>query len=153
MKGMMLCKYIHRIVVIIAYFFMSGCNSYVDNQARLNLPIETKACVIIPGVGCDGCIAAGLDFIAKNKQVFENGQNECVVVFTAILSKKMLIRKLKEYEIENINMIIDKENSFLVDGYEQYPILCLIGEDDKQEMVVQTPDNPDALNRIFEILK
>ena len=148
----MLSNYLQVMIIGIVTVFLYGCNSDVDNHATLNLPVETKACIIIPGVGCDGCIAAGLDFIVRNKHIFEKEQNDFLVVFTALLSKKMLYRTLKEYDIENIKMLIDEKNDFLVDGYEQYPILCIIGEDGKQELLVQNPENPRALYRIHEIV-
>ena len=76
---------------------------------------QWTCCYIIPGGGCSGCITSGIHFLIENKKHFSHDQEKNVVVFTSVLSPKMLKRSLKNVKLEDFNFIIDTTNVYTVD--------------------------------------
>ncbi|MBR5989118.1 MAG: hypothetical protein IK003_06315 [Prevotella sp.] len=123
----MKCLYFFTIVIM-----LTSCQSdALTQKAQLHFdekgivfPEELKHCVIIPGGGCAGCIAAGLEFFLSNERSFSNEQEENMIVFTKINSIKLLKRNIKGKKIEDYNAIIDSTNLYSLNIKENtYPII------------------------------
>lgn len=85
---------------------------------------ELEYCVILPEVGCSGCIASGVDFFLKNKDFFLKTQKKNFIVFTAVNSKKQLFRTLKLSSLADFNCCLDLKNDYLVRGNNSiYPLI------------------------------
>lgn len=109
---------------------------------------ETKFCIVLPEVGCGGCIAGGVRFIANNREKFSKYQNEYLVVFTSINSKKLLFRNMG-FDIEReLNCIIDSLDCYKVKtSMKFYPMLIKLKCGQISEVYFQYPH---AHKDIFE---
>ncbi len=112
---------------------------------------ETRVCIILPEVGCGGCIAEGTYFILSNKQCFSSNQRRNLVVFTSINSKKMLLRNMEIDSPSELNCIMDTTNIYLPTGNERiYPLILLLEKGKIIEAEFQSPHNSgNLLNRII----
>lgn len=111
-------------------------------------PKELKHCIIIPGGGCPGCIAAGMDYILNNENAFSDSQQDNMVVFTKINSIKLLKRNLKGKRFEDFNAIIDSPNHYALSTKESlYPIILYLKNGRIVLADVQSPYS-DALEKL-----
>lgn len=65
------------------------------NDNRIDFSQDLQYCIIIPGGGCDNCIAGGISFVKNNLKLFSLENIKMQVVFIAISSKKLLLNQLK----------------------------------------------------------
>lgn len=74
---------------------MTNRISEIYAQRNITFDKNLEYCLILPEVGCEGCIAEGVDFFHKNADSFFNRlQRKNMIVFTAINFRKMLFRTL-----------------------------------------------------------
>lgn len=93
-------------------------------QKNITFDKDLKICVILPEVGCGGCIASGVSFFQRNESRFLKSQNERMIIFTAIHSKKMLYRTLEMENLDKYNCHLDEKSEFLVLGNNSiYPLI------------------------------
>ena len=117
-------------------------------EKRIVFPKELKHCIIIPGGGCPGCIAAGMDYILNNENAFSDSQQDNMVVFTKINSVKLLKRNLKGKRFEDFNAIIDSKNLYALSTKESlYPIILYLKNGRIVLADVQSPYS-DALEKL-----
>lgn len=68
--------------------------------------------LIIPSVGCQGCITSAEQFLRKNYGKYK----KTFVVLTGIYSKKVLKQKLGNEVLEQSNIYLDFDNRFMKMG-------------------------------------
>lgn len=135
--------------------FLSGCRQgdavtrevqscYAQKHIAFNPELEL--CLILPEVGCDGCIAGGVYFLLNNKEKFSSNQNKNMVVFTAVQSRKMLYRSLDVTSLDGYNCILDQQNDYLVKGNNEiYPLVLHLEEGRIVKAEYQSPTSRDVL--------
>lgn len=112
--------------------------SYSKNN--IEFPPTLTHCLIIPGGGCAGCVASGMNFVVSNDSCFSRNQHENMVIFTNINSLKLLKRNLGSHDIEDFFHIIDFDNIYSVDGSERiYPIILYLNNGNIESVEVQSP--------------
>lgn len=137
------------LILVIMFLLTNGCNS--DQNSTENISIlysdrgiifdrETEYCIVLPEVGCGGCIAGGVRFIANNRDKFSKNQNKYLVVFTAINSRKLLYRNMG-FDIENeLNCLIDSTDLYKVNtNMKFYPMLIKLKEGKITDIAFQHP--------------
>lgn len=148
-----------KILLILLFFGCSYSDKISDTEKIQKLCFErnivfddsTEFCIILPEVGCTGCISGTLYSILENKSSFSNTQKKNLIVFTAINSRKMLLRNMQVDSIEELNGIVDMENKYLLDTNEKiYPIIMTVSGGKVTEAIIQSPDNPeDAFSKLY----
>ena len=115
-----------------------------------NLTFDSKwnVCYIIPGGGCSTCIASGFTFLFANKKDFSKEQNENVVVFTSVRSKKLLMRNLGNHKLDDFNYILDSSDEYLLDSKDnKYPLVIYLEQGKIKRAESQSPGS-NALNNL-----
>lgn len=138
---------------VILLFFLFGFMSchheteFVDNLKKLyaerdiSFDKATEFCVVLPEVGCSGCISGCIYQILTNKALFDNTQRKNMIVFTSINSKKMLRRNMQVDSIEEFNCVIDSLDAYLPEGNDRiYPLFIKLENGEIVDAVVQSPD-------------
>lgn len=114
---------------------------------------EEKLCIILPEVGCEGCIAAGVYFFLQHKESFLNTQKKNKIIFTSIRSKKLLLRNLEEDTLDKYNHILDTENKFLTtDNNSIYPLILILNQGNIVKAQYQSPHSEDIFTQIERVL-
>ena len=111
-----------------------------------------KRILIIPGGGCPGCIASGIEFAKRNKEFFSKGQGQNLVIFTGIVSKKILYRRVNEEDLLQMNAMVDTANLYLVDfeAYE-YPMILYMNNGEIVKAESQSPESDALKNLDYEL--
>lgn len=129
---MRLSIYIFLFVIAIV-----GCNKGNDeltnkateyfNRRGISFAKQQEHILVIPANGCPACIAEGIRFIQENQKEFSNTQDKNTIVFTGITSKKLLYRRLKNIDIENMSVTIDTAEIYMVDFDAcEYPLILYL---------------------------
>ncbi len=112
---------------------------------------EIETCLVLPEVGCGGCIAGGVNFLLDNKEKFSSKQKKNIVMLTAIHSKKLLYRNLEINSPDELNCIIDSGNKYLVKGHNKlYPMVLKLDNGNIESVEFQSPETD---HDVFESLK
>ncbi|MDE6533518.1 MAG: hypothetical protein K2M27_08305 [Muribaculaceae bacterium] len=147
--------------IILLIFILCGCGSsnkdldYIQtlySDRNIVFDDETEFCIVLPEVGCSGCISGILYDVLDNKASFSNNQKKNLIVFTAVNSKKMLRRNIQVDSLDELNCIVDTENRFLLDTKDKiYPIIMTLDNGRITNVMIQSPDNPeDAFAILFD---
>ncbi|MCR5276059.1 MAG: hypothetical protein K6D54_00090 [Bacteroidales bacterium] len=104
----------------------SGCSNRFDQLLleKINTSLRSElsgynAVVWIPGIGCSGCITSAEQYYKDNRE-----DTTLLFVFTQVVSKKNLIIRLQEDDIETrSNVLFDNDNCLFIEGDENniYP--------------------------------
>lgn len=114
---------------------------YTDRGVVISPDVEV--CIVIPEVGCSGCIAGGMYHVISNRERYSVNQQKFIVVFTGINSMKMLRRDLEPISIKDLNCIVDTTNLYLLDDNTGiYPMILKCDNGKVIEAQVQSPDSP-----------
>ena len=153
-------KHIYKILLI---FLFCGCASpdkisdteklqRLCSDRNITFDDSTEFCIVLPEVGCTGCISGTLYSILENKSSFSSMQKKNLIVFTAVNSRKMLLRNMQVDSIGELNCIVDMENKYLLDTNDKiYPIIMTVREGKITEAMIQSPDNPeDAFSKLYK---
>ncbi len=149
--------------IILLMLFLCGCKfSDKDNDTEqirklysersIAFDDSTEFCIVLPEVGCAGCISGALYNILENKSSFSNGQKKNLIVFTAVNSRKMLLRNMQVDSFSELNCIVDLENKYLLETNDKiYPIMMTIKNGKVTKAIIQSPDNPeDAFIKLYK---
>lgn len=117
-------------------------------MAKLNVNKQTKWMVVLPGLGCHGCIQEGEAFMKKYVK-----NTDILFVLTNISSLKILQQKLG-VQIKNCpNVYIDRENIFDVHTDNHfYPCIARIENGKVVEHEFQSPKNGAAFYNLRSLL-
>ena len=112
---------------------------------------DVENCIVLPEVGCSGCIAGGVYFILQHKDSFSPTQKKNLVIFTAINSRKVLFRDMEIKSENEMNCILDTLNQYLTDGDNKiYPLILKL---DNGKIVQAHYQSPEATEDFFEKIK
>lgn len=137
------------LIIISFILVLNGCSSdqnSADSIASLysnrgiNFDKEIEYCIVLPEVGCSGCIAGGVKFIKNNREKFSKSQKRYLIVFTAINSKKLLHRTMG-FDLENeLNCIVDSLDYYkLKSNMKFYPMLIKLNNGQISNVAFQHP--------------
>ena len=129
----------------------SACNNQAKTVKQISETYEKRGaifdnevenCIVLPEIGCGGCIAGGEFFVKYNKEKFSPKQKKNLVVFTAINSKKLLLRNMEMNNFDEINCIVDTLDLYLPDGSNRiYPLILKLRNGRIIEATYQSPDS------------
>lgn len=146
------------ILWVIVGTLLIACSSIDDNTRIAQLHFKNygiafdpdlKYCIVLPEVGCEGCIAAGVSFFKDNKDAFLKEQSTNMVVFTAVNSKKMLHRTLGLTSLDRFNCILDLDNRYLIQGNNSiYPLILYLEKGEITKAAYQSPFSSDILGEL-----
>lgn len=152
-------RIVFKYLVIIAFIFTSaGCDrspsevesAYIENQVEKFDPTpDKKWIVILPGLGCKGCIQEGEDFL-KNYVSSDN----VLFVLTKVESMKLLQQKVGHNLVGRSNVIIDKTGSFELPSENSiYPLIIELDNSKMKAYQFQSPENSVAFSRLGDEIK
>jgi hypothetical protein len=119
-----------------------------DAFSKIKLDGTLKWLVILPGLGCDGCIQEGEVFM---KRYIEN--RNVLFVLTNISSLKILEQKIGVNIKEHQNVYIDRENIFyLPTDNSIYPCIIRIENNKILSHEFQCPKNGQAFNKLKNLI-
>jgi hypothetical protein len=111
---------------------------------NLDIDETIKWIVILPGLGCNGCIQEAEQFMKENV-----GKNEIIFVLTKISSLKVLQNKIDIKVNDFQNVFIDRENRFAVSTNNSiYPCIIKIKDGYIVSHEFQSPQNSQAFLRL-----
>jgi hypothetical protein len=115
-----------------------------DAIDKITIDGVVKWIIILPGLGCDGCIQEGEAFM---KKYIEN--RDILFVLTNISSLKILEQKIDIRIKSHNNIFIDKENEFIVPTDNRiYPCIIQIKNTKITSHEFQCPKNAMAFNKL-----
>lgn len=115
-------------------------------ERGISFDTNIENCIILPEVGCSGCIAGGVFFILEHKDSFNPNQKKNLVIFTAINSKKVLFRDLEIKSTNDLNCIIDTLNDYLPIGDKKiYPLILKINQGEIIQAKYQSPESTEDI--------
>lgn len=122
-------------------------------QRHIVFDKELEYCVILPEVGCGGCIAGGVDFFRENDSYFSHAQRKNMIVFTAINSRKMLFRALGVDSLDEYYCVYDDKNKYLLDDNNAiYPLILSLKNGEIMKAEFQSPYSADVLSDLKQKL-
>lgn len=149
-------KYLIFIYFIV--FIISSCSERNNemksiikefHDRKIKFSENTKYLIILPEVGCGGCISEGTDFIKKNIERFNCNNDELRAAFTSIKSKKLLLRALEIDSFDNYCFEIDEDNKYRINNPKSiYPLILYLNKGKINHIEFQSPDNPNAFNTL-----
>lgn len=138
----------NKIILIIGAFFWLLCNSCCDSEKNveekkiaemlsvLNVASKYDWVVILPGMGCHGCIVEGEYFMQQHVS-----DERILFVLTKISSLKILQQKTKIKFSDHSNVLIDKDNHYhLTINKSIYPCILEVKEGKLQSYKFQSPE-------------
>lgn len=140
--------------LFLAIIFMVGCKKSekeTESERILNAIEKTniatntyKWIVILPGLGCGGCIQEGELFM---KEYINN--KEILFVLTKIESLKILRKKIGVKINDHSNIFIDKEAIFsLATDNGIYPCIVKLKDGNIESHEFQSPKNTSAFEKL-----
>lgn len=113
----------------------------VDNIA---INKNTDWIVVLPGLGCSGCIQEAEDFLKKN-----SNNKRIFFVLTKIESLKILQQKTGVKIAEHSNVLIDRADQFIVPTDNSiYPCIIKFTDGKFVSHEFQSPDNSNAFEKL-----
>lgn len=147
---------------VILSCIVTGCRKGYDitdsvkkyfKKENVNFDKKWDICYIIPGGGCSTCISSGFTFLFANKEYFSGEQDRNVVVFTGIISKKLLMRNLMNYKPNDFYSIMDSSNVYFLNSKEnKYPLILYLNDGKIERAESQSPGS-NALNNLESYFK
>jgi hypothetical protein len=146
-----------RIVIIISALMLmnASCKKEGDYKNFMEETLEEKfgsslnnykSILIVPSVGCSGCISDTEHFIKQNINSLSNVK----VIFTKINSKKILKHNIGDSIYYNKKVFVDSNNIFAYNtGKTIYPALVYLSKGEIDKIEYKNPDNPDILNTLI----
>lgn len=152
-------RYLICLTLVSVFLTCTSCNElkspnveerYIhDFLRKITLPSGTEWVIILPGLGCHGCIQEGEAFMKDNinkKGVF--------FVLTSVESLKMLQRKINIDIKKQKNVYVDIDNMFQMPSNNRiYPCIVRLDGGEVQECQFQSPKNSQAFHSLESRLK
>lgn len=147
-------RILFKYLIIIACIYTStGCERspaemeavYIENRvAELAPTSDKKWIVVLPGLGCKGCIQEGEEFL-KNYVSYDN----ILFVLTKVESIKLLQQKVGHNLVGRSNIIIDHTDSFELPSKNSiYPLIIELDNSKMKAYQFQSPENSVAFSRL-----
>ena len=155
---MIMKRLLHLVVIFFYILSIYSCNrsvkeietNYLVNALnKIKIDETINWIVILPGLGCDGCIQEGEAFMKKcinNKEI--------MFVLTNISSLKIMEQKIEVKVHEHQNIIIDRGNEFIVPTNNSiYPCIIKIENNKIVSHEFQSPENGLAFSTLKQQIK
>lgn len=111
---------------------------------KVDIPSNYEWLVILPGVGCHGCIQEGESFIQEHID-----QKDILFVLTKIESLKILQNKIGLNIKDHSNIMIDREDMFNVRTDNRiYPCIIELENGKLMGYEFQSPENSTAFEKL-----
>ncbi|MFQ3214444.1 MAG: hypothetical protein ACI9C9_001983 [Marivirga sp.] len=145
----------NRFVVIIFFLFSISCSSRVSSYQKIvnslasseifNLENYSNV-LILPGLGCDGCISDVENFIIER----HNYLSSTLIILTRIESVKLLRLRLGKELLNKKYVIIDENSLFDTPELQTiYPVRLILNEDGHVlEVIEKTPETHDFFSAL-----
>lgn len=131
--------------------FTEQVREYFSTQ-HIEFDKELRHCLIIPGGGCSSCVTSGINFVSIHSNEFSNNQNENMVIFTSVISPKILRRSMDKTSMEELNYVLDTLNIYTVELNENiYPIILYLRKGEIVKADMQSPEK-NGPNKLIEDL-
>tara|TARA_R110002012_G_scaffold321239_1_gene548305 strand:+ start:23178 stop:23627 length:450 start_codon:yes stop_codon:yes gene_type:complete len=142
-----------RVYLLIFYCLISACSNEKAEYSEI-IKTVTKSnhtsttsysdIIILPELGCEGCISDVENFLISNSQSLEN----TFFILTRIRSKKLLRLRVGEDVLNQEHVYLDTENLFeSSEIHSIYPIrLVLNQQGDIEEILKKDPSNMSFFN-------
>ena len=143
--------------MLIVQFLFSSCRNerkieheYLKEALKFeNVGSEIKWVVILPGLGCNGCIQEGEAFLKE-----QYNDTKILFIVTRISSIKILQQKTGVKLDEHKNIKVDKENRFSIpSGNSIFPCIVYIMTNGDIKHEFQSPNNSKAFINLRKQLK
>lgn len=154
----MVNKILFTIILIILNVCFNACENKDENtiqaidyyqEKNISFGKDLELCIVLPEVGCGGCIDSGVFFFKANKEAFSKNQKKHLIVFTAVKSKKMLLRSLEVSSLGDYNCILDEKNDYLIDGNNSiYPLVLFLKDGAIYKAEYQSPNSEDVFGKL-----
>lgn len=110
---------------------------------------DLETCLVLPEVGCGGCIDGAVYFLNNNKDFYKKDQSRNMFVLTAVTSPKMALRTLNETSLDQYNCVWDSTNRYLVRGNNSiYPLILYLDKGRIIEARYQSPFTEDVFGTL-----
>lgn len=138
--------------LMFGFLLVNSCNvqknkevNYLDEWVdELDMGSNIEWIVVLPGLGCHGCIIEGEAFM---KEYVEN--EEILFVLTKAESIKLLQNKLDLKLGDYNNIMIDRDNKFSIPSDNIiYPCIIKVKEGAMEEYQFQSPSNSMAFEKL-----
>lgn len=152
-------KTLNRLIVFMVMCLCVACGKKTDKELEtdyltpvvndLHVKDNIKWVVILPGLGCHGCIQEG-EFFMK-----ENAQNKDIYfVLTSIESLKILQNKIGLKVTEMTNVYLDKANTIKIPTINNiYPCIIEVSNGKLKDHVFQSPHDGPAFEKLRSLIK
>lgn len=111
---------------------------------KFNIKSNIKWVIVLPGLGCQGCIQEGEAFMKENIN-----NRDALFILTKIESFKILQNKLDVKFNEHSNVIIDKKDNFKIptdNGV--YPCIIMLNNGKIKDHTFQSPKDGEAFQNL-----
>lgn len=123
------------------------------NERNIKFEKNLKYCIIMPEMGCSGCISEGTLFIKNNLDLLKVKHNQIRLIFTSIISEKMLLRNIGLSNLEEYYFVQDSENKFRLNNNQAiYPLILYLNNGVIEKAEFQSPNSPNALLNLQKII-
>ena len=150
--------------IVVSQLLLCACTNIDDNVTRevrtlydsrgIVFDKNLETCVVLPEVGCGGCIDGAVYFLNKNKEFYRKEQRYNMFVLTAVTSPKMALRSLNEVSLEQYYCIWDSTNLYLSEGNNAiYPLLLYLKDGKIMKAQYQSPFTDDVLGALEKTIK
>jgi len=148
--------------ILSAFLFIScigiGCKEktakekeaeYLNNVvSKIGSAGQYKWVVILPGLGCHGCIQEGEAFMQKNI-----GNKNIYFVLTKVESLKILQNKINVKVQDHTNIFLDKDNAIRIPSDNNiYPCIIQMNGENLKDYQFQAPYNSQAFAKLEALL-
>lgn len=156
---MNLKNHLYILIVVLIVLVATSCKKSVKeietaylssafDNLNLNLANHTKWIVILPGLGCHGCIQEGEAFMKDNVE-----NPDILFILTNISSLKILQQKIGVQVNDLPNVYIDRENSLKIPTNNNiYPCIIRIENGKIIAHEFQSPNNSAAFIKLKKLL-
>lgn len=105
-----------------------------------------KSILIVPSVGCSGCISGTEHFIKQNI----NSLSNIKIIFTNINSKKILKHNIGDSIYNDKKVFIDTNSVFAFNSSKSmYPSIVYLSDGKIDKIDFKSPENPDILKTLI----
>jgi hypothetical protein len=119
-----------------------------DAISKIKVNASIKWVVILPGLGCDGCIQEGEAFMKENI-----GNLEVLFILSKISSLKILEQKTGIKISEHHNIYIDRGNDFNIPTDNNiYPCIIQLVNNKVSKHEFQCPRNSQAFRKLKNLI-
>ncbi len=150
-------KQINLILLIFVLVIANACKkenkdieaSFIEESiSKIKINPNVKWIVILPGLGCHGCIQEGEGFM---QDYIEN--KDILFVLTKIESLKILQKKINISIKEHTNIYLDRSRVFDIPTDNTiYPCIVQLEKNKVISHEFQSPDNSTAFQNLKELL-